>query len=102
MEDTLRACKGHDDGVKLLGDLHERLGEASGKLQVGSHDTQGDAADSQNREHAAAHRGQNELQVSHISDDGTHHTGKGMGGRGALKQPLVEPVKVLPLSFSRG
>ena len=40
VKDTLCTGKCHDDGVKLLCHLHERLCKALGKLQVGSHDHQ--------------------------------------------------------------
>ena len=79
VEDTLRAGKGHDDGVELLRNLHKRLRETSGKLQIGGHDTQCNSADSCYGKNSAENCGEHELQISHVADDGRHHGGKGMG-----------------------
>ena len=46
LEDTLRTCESHDNGVKLLRDLHEWLREALGKLQIRCHHSERDIADS--------------------------------------------------------
>ena len=45
-EDSFCTSQSHNDCVKLLCHLHKRLCEALCKLQIGSHDTKSDAADS--------------------------------------------------------
>ena len=94
VEDTLGAGQSHDDGVKLLSDLHERLCETLGKLQIGCHDTQRDIADSHNGKEAAKYRCQHEQQVTHVTDDRSHDTCEGVRLGSALKQFLVEFIKL--------
>ena len=94
VEDSLRACQRHDDGVKLLRHLHERLGKALCELQVGRHNTQRDIADARHGEEASEYRGEHELQVAQVSNDGPHHAGKCMGVGRAVKEPFVELIEL--------
>ena len=94
-ENPLSACQGHDNGVELLGHLHEGLGEALGKLQVSGHDAQGDAADIRYREKAAQNSRQHKLQVAQVADDGAHHVGEGVGLCSAFIKAVVECVELL-------
>ena len=94
VEDSLRACQRHDDGVKLLRHLHERLGKALRELQVGRHNAQRDISDARHREEASEYCGEHELQIAQVADDGSHHTGKCMGVGRAVEEPFVELVEL--------
>ena len=89
MEDTFCTCQSHDDRVKLLGNLHKRLCKTSGKLKIRSHNSQCDAADSCYGKNAAEDGCEHELQVSHITDDRSHHTCKSMSRRSAFIKALI-------------
>ena len=60
-KDSFSSCQSHNDGVKLLGYLHKRLGKTLGKLQVGSHDTECDATHAGNGENTTENSSQHEL-----------------------------------------
>ena len=94
VEDTLRTCQRHDDGVELLRHLHERLGKALCELQVGRHNAQRDISDARHGEESSEHRGEHELQVAQVADDGAHHAGKCMGVGRAVEEPFVKLVKL--------
>ena len=93
VKDTLCTGKCHDDGVKLLCHLHERLCKALGKLQVGSHDTKCDPPNSCNGKDPAENCCQDKLQVSDVSDYRSHHICKGICLCSTFKERLVEFVK---------
>ena len=88
-ENTLRACQSHDNGIKLLGHLHKGLGKALCKLQVGSHHTQGNAADSQHRQETSQHCRKHKLHISNVSDHRPHNVGKGIGLRSTFKKRFI-------------
>ena len=73
IENSFRTGKRHDDGIKLLCHLHERLSEAFGELQIGSHNTKCDSSDACYRKDSSENRRQYKLQVSDISDNWSHH-----------------------------
>ena len=60
-KDSFSSCQSHNDGVKLLGYLHKRLGKTLGKLQVGGHDAERNAAHTGNRENTTENSSQHEL-----------------------------------------
>ena len=95
VKDTLCTGKCHDDGVKLLCHLHERLCKALGKLQVGSHDTKCDSPNSCNGKDPAENCCQDKLQVSDVSDDRSHHVTVFVRLCRTLKKSLVQFVKFL-------
>ena len=95
IEDTLCTCKSHDDGVKLLCDLHERLSKALGELKIGSHHSKCDSADSCDREDSAKHCGQNKLQISDVSDNRSHHVTIFICLCRTFKESFVQFVKFL-------
>ena len=88
-KNTFRACQSHDNGVKLLGHLHKGLGKALCKLQVGSHHTQGNAADSQHRQETSQHCRKHKLHISNVSDHRPHNVGKGIGLRSTFKKRFI-------------
>ena len=77
-ENTLRACQSHDNGIKLLGYLHKGLGKALCKLQIGSHYTQGNAADPHHRQEPSQHGRKHKLHISDISDHRPHDICEGI------------------------
>ena len=58
---SLSPSQSHNDGVELLGHLHKWLGKTLGKLQVGGHDAERNAAHTGNRENTTENSGQHEL-----------------------------------------
>ena len=63
-EDTFRAGKRHDNRVKLLRDLAERLVEASGHLQEGCNGSQRQRRDTGNGKKTSDQSSQNVVQVA--------------------------------------
>ena len=61
VEDSFSTCKRHDNGIELLCHLHEGLGKALCELQIGSHNTQSDAAYSCYREKSSQNCCEHEL-----------------------------------------
>ena len=60
-KDSISSCQSHNDGVELLCHLHKRLGKTLGKLQVGGHDAERNAAHTGNRENTTENSSQHEL-----------------------------------------
>src|SRR5699024_8877374 len=93
-EDPLRAGKRHDNGVKLLCHLHERLGKALCKLKVGSHNTKGDATHSHDGQESSKYRRKYKLQVSNVSDNRSHHVCKGICVCSTVIKFLIQLIKL--------
>ena len=94
-EDPLCSGKRHDNGVKLLGDGHERLCKALCKLQIGCHDTQSNSSDSHDREETSQDGCQNKLQISDVSDYRSHHIGISICIGSPVEQLFIQLVKLL-------
>ena len=71
-EDTFRAGKRHDNRVKLLRDLAERLVEASGHLQEGCNGSQCQRRDTGNGKKTSDQSSQNVVQVAKVAHN-RHH-----------------------------
>ena len=95
-EDPGRAGQGHDDGVELLGDLVDGVGEALGQLQEGGDDAQGDGGVHAAQGQGAAHHGHDHiLHVADVHHDGHQDAGVGVGLVGAVEHVVIDAVEAI-------
>ena len=95
-EDPGRAGQGHDDGVELLGDLVDGVGEALGQLQEGGDDAQGDGGVHAAEGQGAAHHGHDHiLHVADVDHNGHQDAGVGVGLVGAVEHVVVDAVEAV-------
>ena len=90
VEDSLRACQGHNDRVKLLGNLGNRLVEASCQLQEGGKTAQGQAADPADGQQRSYNGGQHIIDISNISHYRHQHVGIDVRVAGTVKELVVQ------------
>ena len=102
IKNTLRAGHGHDDGVKLLGNLADGHVEITGQHHECHQATQGDDGFAWvgNGAQRTAHDGQDRiLHITQVIVDGAHHVGELTGGEGVVAQLLIELVKFFLTDF---
>ena len=97
LEDTLRACKRHDDRVELLRNLSDRHGERLGQLEEGRDNADRDAVadDAGQRQRTADHRHEHVQQVADVAHDRHEDIREGVRVAGRLTQLIVQLVKLL-------
>ena len=96
LEDPLRAGKGHDDGVDLVGHLTQRLIKGAGQEQEAHQLAGGEQSAVGHNNHPAAEQSQKGvLQIPQIVGDGAHDVGIGAGQEGILAQLVIQRVKIL-------
>ena len=96
VENPLRACQSHDDGVDLVGNLVDGHVEAPGQDHEGHQAAQGQHFPiGQHHHHAPHHRQDGVLDVAQVVVDGAHDVGKLSGGIGVAAELLVQRVEFL-------
>ena len=99
LKDALRACQRHDDGVRLLRDLVDRLVEALIQGQEGDQRANGQAEIAVGRQQTADHRAEHIAQVAHRHRQRHDGVGDAVGVVGALAEGIVELLEAREILF---
>ena len=94
-KDTLRACKRHDNGIKLLRNLRYRLVEASRQLQERRQTSKRQATHISDSQQSSHNRSQHVIDISNIGHYRHQNIGKDVRVARAVKKLVIELFKSL-------
>ncbi len=95
LKDPVRPCQGHDNAVKLHAHLVDGHVEGFVKVQEAGQPSQGQPGDSRDGQNTPCHRADHIAQIAQLCIHRHHNVGELVGLVGALKQMVVEPVKLI-------